>query len=256
MNAVAESLSPGDPLFLLFCLAALFVGLSKGGLPGFGMLGVPVLALTISPVVAAALLLPIFILSDVVGVWLYRREFSAKNLLVLIPAGLVGVLIGWATASFVSEQMVSFLIGLLGISFCLNTWLRKKGSDKPVPAIPAKGFFWGTISGFTSFVSHAGSPPYQVYVLPQKLAKNVFAGTTTILFAVINLAKLIPYAQLQPYTGASLKLAAMLLPVAIAGTIIGKFLTQRVPEKWFFTGVQIALFMISIRLVLNTFPGL
>lgn len=215
------------------------------------MLSVPVLALYISPVVAAVLLLPIFILSDIVGVYLYRHEYSMRNIKILIPAGIVGVVIGWATASFVAEQVVSFLIGVLGISFCLNTWLRPRAvSGAPPPGI-AKGWFWGTVAGFTSFVSHAGSPPYQVYVLPQKLPKNVFAGTTTIVFAAVNLAKVIPYANLQPYSQSAFKLSAVLLPVAIVGTVIGKVLTQIVPEKLFFTAVQIALFLISIKLVLN-----
>lgn len=249
MTAIAESLSVDNPLFWLFCLAALFVGLSKGGLPGFGMLSVPILSLTISPVVAAVLLLPIFILSDIVGVWLYRRDFSASNLRILIPAGILGVLIGWATASYISEQMVSFLIGVLGICFCLNVWLRPGQNSEPRGAAVGRGWFWGAMAGFTSFVSHAGSPPYQVYVLPQKLAKNVFAGTTTILFAVVNLAKVIPYANLQPYSGPALKLSLVLLPVALVGTFLGKYLTQRVPDKWFFIAVQIALFLISIKLV-------
>ena len=237
----------------MFCLAALFVGLSKGGLPGFGMLSVPVLALYISPVVAAVLLLPIFILSDVVGVYLYRREYSMHNIKILIPAGIVGVIGGWATASFVSEQVVSFLIGVLGISFCLQQWLRTGASAQPSPGSIAKGWWWGTLAGFTSFVSHAGSPPYQVYVLPQKLPKSVFAGTTTIVFAAVNLAKVIPYANLQPYSTSALQLSAVLLPIAIAGTVVGKILTHKVPEKLFFTAVQIALFLISVKLVSNGF---
>ncbi len=251
MTAIAQSLSVDNPLFWLFCLAALFVGLSKGGLPGFGMLSVPILSLAISPVVAAVLLLPIFILSDIAGVWLYRREYSAANLRLLIPAGILGVVIGWATASFISEQMVSFLIGVLGISFCLNIWLRPGVNSTPRVASLGKGWFWGTMAGFTSFVSHAGSPPYQVYVLPQKLSKNVFAGTTTILFAVVNLAKVIPYANLQPYSGAAIKVSLLLLPAALVGTFLGKYFTQRVPDRWFFMAVQVALFLISIKLVLN-----
>ena len=83
------SLSLAEPLLWLLCLASLLVGMSKGGLPGVGMLAVPILSLMISPVLAAVLLLPIYILSDVVGVWLYRREYSAENLRVLIPAGIV-----------------------------------------------------------------------------------------------------------------------------------------------------------------------
>lgn len=245
------SLSFHEPLFWLLCLASGLVGLSKGGLPGVGMLSVPILSLLISPVLAAVLLLPIYILSDAVGIWLYRRDYSLRNLKILIPAGIAGVLLGWATAAYVSDQFVAFLIGVLGVCFVLSRWLRQGASLTPHPADLSRGLFWGTLSGFTSFVSHAGAPPYQIYVLPQKLPKLVFAGTTTIVFACINLAKLIPYATLHPYSSTTLWLSAALLPVAALGTFAGKYLVQELPEKWFYAGVQMALFLISLKLVYN-----
>jgi len=244
-----------DPtLFALIAMAAFLVGLSKGGLPAVAMLSVPILSLTMSPLVAAILLLPIYILSDVVSVWLYRREYSLDNIRLLIPAGILGVLIGWATASFVSDRMVSVLIGLMGITFCLYQWTKKTTKQIPAPVNIRKGLAWGTLSGFTSFVSHAGAPPFQMYVLPQKLPKMVFAGTTTIVFAAVNLAKVIPYASLHPYTLSTLQISAYLLPVAAVGTVVGKKLIEQLSEKWFFLAVQGALFIISIKLVLSSLP--
>jgi len=244
-----DSLASGGPLMWLLCLASLFVGLSKGGLPGIGMISVPLLALVISPVAAAVLLLPIYILSDVVGVWLYRRDFSSENLKVLIPAGVLGVVAGWSTAAFVSDQMVSLLIGLLGAGFCLDRWISNSAGLKASQPSLIKGMGWGVLSGFTSFVSHAGSPPYQIYVLPQKLPKLVFAGTTTILFAVVNLAKIIPYSSLYPYSAATIKLSLVLVPLAAVGTFAGRYLVQHLSEKWFFLGVQVALFSICLKLL-------
>lgn len=238
-------------LLALLVLAAFVVGLSKGGLPAVAMLSVPLLSLIMSPLVAAILLLPIYILSDAVSVWLYRREFSAPNIKLLIPAGVLGVVIGWVAASSVSDQMVALAIGVMGISFCLYNWFFKKSSDMPQPVNKVKGMLWGTLSGFTSFISHAGAPPFQIFVLPQKLPKMVFAGTTTIVFAAINLAKIIPYSNLYPYTKATLEVSAYLLPVAALGTVVGKKLIERLSEKWFFLAVQIALFAISIKLVIG-----
>lgn len=248
MPTVDFVLTSGSLLGLLL-LASLFVGLSKGGLPGVGMLSVPLLALMISPVVAAVLLLPIYILSDIVGIWLYRREYSAQNLKVLIPAGVMGVIVGWSTASMVSDQMISLMIGLLGIGFCLYRWFGQNSSALPTPSTPLKGWFWGMLSGFTSFVSHAGAPPFQIYVLPQQLPKMIFAGTATILFAVVNLAKVIPYATLHPYSKETLQLSLLLVPLAAIGTVFGRWLIQHLSEKWFYKLVQIALFLISLRLV-------
>jgi len=246
-----DSLVQNPALFAMLGLAAFLVGLSKGGLPAVAMLSVPILSLSMSPLKAAALLLPIYILADMVSVWLYRKEYSAQNVKILIPAGIVGVLIGWATAAIISDRMVALLIGVMGISFCLYTWLKNKTTVVPKNVNTPRGLFWGTLSGFTSFVSHAGAPPFQIYVLPQKLPKMVFAGTTTIVFAAVNLAKVIPYSTLYPYAVSTLKVSAFLLPIAAIGTIVGKQLIERLSEKWFFLAVQIALFLISIKLVLS-----
>lgn len=212
------------------------------------MLSVPILSMRMSPLVAAVLLLPIYILSDIVGVYLYRREYSVENIKVLIPAGVLGVIIGWATATVVSDKMVTLLIGVMGIVFCLYTWSKRKQDNPATRPTIKKGLFWGTFSGFTSFVAHAGGPPFQIYILPQKLPKMVFAGTTTIVFAVVNLAKIIPYSNLHPYTAETLKVSILLVPIAAIGTVLGKYLIQQLPEKWFYLAVQIALFMLSVKL--------
>lgn len=240
-----------DLAFWLTGLGALLVGLSKGGLPAIGSLAVPILSLRMSPVQAAALLLPIFVLSDVVGVWLYRRDYSAANLRILIPAGVTGVLIGWLTASLVSDRVITLLIGSIGIGFCLNTWFRRTRGNAAQPAHAAKGWFWGTIAGFTSFISHSGAPPFQVYMLPQQLPKTQFAGTATLVFAVINAAKIIPYQVLRPYTHAMLSASLGLAPFALVGTVLGAYLTRRIADRWFYRIVQWGLFGVSIKLVFD-----
>jgi uncharacterized membrane protein YfcA len=242
--------------FFLLCLAAWLVGLSKGGLPTIGMLAVPLLALVMPPMQAAVLLLPIYILSDMVGIYLYRKVFSAQHLRILVPAGLLGIGLGWATASRVSDAVLALMIGAVGIGFCLNTWLRKPATDSTPGLRPLWGRFWGALSGFTSFISHAGGPPFQMYMLPQKLPKLVFAGTSTLFFAVVNAAKLVPYEFIRPYDVSSLRQAAWLVPFALLGTVMGAWLTRRLADAWFYRLVQIGLFFISIKLVWSALPGL
>lgn len=237
-----------DGFFWLASLAALLVGLAKGGLPTIGMLAVPVLSLVMSPVKAAVLLLPIFVISDMVSVWLYRKHFSVPNLKILVPASILGVFIGWLTASMTSDTAVKLLIGFIGIAFCLNIWLRRtpqatQGADLK------KGVFWGVITGFTSFICHAGAPPFQMYVLPQRLPKVEFAGTATMLFTIVNLAKVLPYQQLNPYTSTDLMQAMWLIPSALIGTFAGAYLTRRIADVWFFRFVQFGLFAISVKLI-------
>jgi len=236
-------------LFIVIAgLSAFLVGASKGGLPMVGVLGVPLLALVMPPVAAAALLLPVYIVSDMVGLWAYRKEYSARNLVILVPAMIFGVGLGWATAKITEEWMVTLLVGVVGLYYCASVILRKANAP-PKPADVPRGIFWGTIAGFTSFVSHTGGPPYQAYVLPQKLPKMMFAGTSTIVFAIINLVKLVPYWALGQFNPTNLEVAAMLSPIAIAGALIGYKLTAILPEGLFYRLVEVALFVISLKLI-------
>jgi uncharacterized protein len=230
-------------------VATFIVGSSKGGLPMVGILAVPLLAQVMSPVAAAGLLLPIYIISDVYGLWIYRQSFDWRNIQVLVPAAAIGVGIGWAAASITNDSMVKLLVGIIGIAYIADALLKSRRVVEPKPADLPRGLFWGTLAGFTSFVSHAGGPPYNMYVLPQKLEKMVYAGTTTIIFAIINLMKVPPYWHLGQLTVSSLSTGLVLAPLSLIGAWAGYKLTQRLPEKLFFQLVETALFLLSVKLI-------
>jgi uncharacterized protein len=236
--------------------AASAVGMGKGGLPLVGMLAVPIMALVMSPVMAAGLLLPVYVVSDMFGLYAYRREFDRRVLAIILPGALFGVGIGWATASLVTEAAVTLLVGIIGLAFGLNLVLRRKIEVKPSQPQVAPGLFWGTVTGFTSFVSHAGGPPYQVYVLPLGLTKAVFAGTSTIAFTVINAVKLVPYYALGQLTLGSLEVAAILSVPAVLAVFAGVRLVKWLPEKLFFQIVSWALLVISLKLIWDGWAGL
>ena len=171
----------------------------------------------------------------------------------IAPAATFGVALGWATAALVPEWLVTGLIGLIGTVFALRLIL---GRGAAVPARPARvgpGLFWGTLAGFTSFVSHAGAPPYQVYVLPLRLEKAVFAGTSTVLFAYVNAIKLIPYWALGTLTPADLKVAAVLMVPAALAVLAGVRLVRILPEVLFFRIVTWALLALSLQLLWKAF---
>jgi uncharacterized membrane protein YfcA len=249
-----QNIDTGLLFFFLAGMAALLVGLAKGGLSMAGALSTPLLATVMSPVKAAALLLPIFIVSDWFGLYAYRREFDKRNLLILIPAAIVGIGIGWLSSAVVSDRMVGLLIGIIGIAFCLNAWRLRNHPPQPKPADVPRGLFWGAITGFTSFVSHSGSPPFQVYVLPQHLPKAVFAGTSTITFAVINMVKLLPYWQLGQLDLGAFRFSLLLMPIAVAGTFLGVWLVRVIPQRQYFLLIHMALFALSIKLVVAAIP--
>lgn len=238
-----------DPLILAVAIpAVIFVGLSKGGLPVVGMLGVPVMSFVMGPLEAAGLLLPIYIVTDWFGLYFYRHNYDATNLKILVPSGILGIGIGWAFASVLSQDAVALAVGLVGFLFCLWRWFGNPSQEKK-PARLVPGIFWGGLAGFTSFVSHSGAPPFQVYVLPQRLEKMAFAGTSTITFAIINAVKLIPYWSLGQMSWATIQSSLILMPIGAIATFAGVKLTRIIPEALFFKVVQFALFLVSIRLI-------
>ena len=181
---------------------------------------------------------------------------KGRVLAIVLPGAVAGIAFGWATARIVPETAVTALIGLIGVAFALNLLLRHKVKAEPTRAEVAPGVFWGAVTGFTSFVSHSGGPPYQVYTLPLGMPKAVFAGTSTIAFAVINAVKLVPYWQLGQLSAGNLKHAALLFVPSVVAVFAGVRLVQWLPERLFFQLVTWSLLLISLKLVWDGARGL
>jgi uncharacterized membrane protein YfcA len=239
----------GTTFWIIAVTASITVGLSKGGLPIIAMMSVPILSLVMPPLQAAGLLLPIYIVSDWFGVWAYRREFDTTILKIMVPATAIGVTIGWATANLISEEMVGGVIGALGSVFAATRLLGLGIKPEAQAAKVAPGVFWGTAAGFTSFVSHAGAPPYQIYTLPLRMPKAVFAGTSTILFAWVNFIKLPAYYNIGILSFDSLHIAAWLFLPASLAVFAGVRLVRILPEKLFYSLVLWALLLLSLRML-------
>ncbi|MCK9469664.1 MAG: sulfite exporter TauE/SafE family protein [Porticoccaceae bacterium] len=211
-----------DPLFYLCAIpAVLLFGMSKGGLGGgLAMLSVPLLALVISPLQGAAILLPILVVMDVVAVWIFRHHWSRANIRTSVPGAVAGIIAGGLFFPFLSDDGLKILVGLLSVVFGADYWLRKAPA-KAAGVSAVKGNFWGMVSGFSSFSIHAGGTPISVYYLPQRMDKRELMGTFAIFFAIVNALKLVPYALLGQFSTENLATALVLTPVAPLGVMIG-----------------------------------
>jgi len=239
----------GTTMWVFGCLAAFAVGMGKGGVPVITAIAVPLMSLQMSPVTAAGILLPVYVMADMFGLFAYRKNYHAKVLKLMLIALPIGVLIGYFTASYISDAGIAIVVGVIGAAFALSAILGQKKPKEPRPAHTGKGLFWGTISGFTSFVSHAGATPFQIYALPLGMDKMTFAGTMVIAFAYINAIKLIPYYMLGQLSVQNLQTAAFLMLPALAGVFSGINLVKWMPEKQFFQLIVWALLLLSLRLI-------
>ena len=242
-----------DPWFYAAAIpAVILVGLSKGGLGGaVGFIGVPLMALAVSPIQAAAILLPILVLMDIVSVWTWRGWYSRRILLQTIPGSLVGIGLGWLTAAIVSTDMVRLLLGLVAIVF-VGRWLyslaRRQSEVREEPNA-VKGSFWGLVAGYTSFVAHAGGPPFQVYTLPLKLDPKLFTGTGVHFFAITNAVKLIPYFALGQFDRANLATSLALMPLAPVAILASAWVVRRMRPEVFYPFTYGTVALVGVKLL-------
>ncbi|MEM1198148.1 MAG: sulfite exporter TauE/SafE family protein [Pseudomonadota bacterium] len=247
-----------DPLFYAAAIpAVLLIGLSKGGFGGaIALLAVPLLSLRIPPIQAAGIMLPILICMDLVGLWAWRGTYNKKTLIIMIPAAIVGIVLGWLTAAYVTDAHIRLIVGCVALAFSAGYFLGGAKSKEARPHSWPKGLFWGAVAGFTSFVSHAGGPPYQMYTLPLRMDSKLFAGTAIIFFAAVNLVKVVPYFYLGQFNAENLATSAILLPLAPLATLAGVKLVKITPQDTFYAITYSAVLIVSFKLIWDGLTGL
>lgn len=237
-------------------LAVFIVALSKSGLMGsLGMVAVPLLSLVMPARDAAGMMLPLLLVMDAIAIWTYRKDGDWRILKIMLPGAMVGTLIGWALWSFVSDAMVLLFIGIITLLFILDALLPIRKKLEGLPPSKPWGTFWGGFAGFTSFISHTGGPPFQIYVLPQKLTPVIYSGTTAFFFAIVNTAKLVPYFFLGQLNVANIERAAILAPLAVIGVMIGVWLVRRISVKRFYQLTYWLVFLLSLKLIYDGAVG-
>jgi uncharacterized membrane protein YfcA len=249
-----------DPWFYAVAIpAVLLFGISKGGFGGgLGTAAVPLMALVISPVQAAAILLPILCVMDIVALWKFRGKWLWPELRILLPASLLGILVGTLLFEYMSASVVRLIVGVVAISFTLHFWINKQRANSVELADYPRsyGIFGGSVAGFTSFVAHSGGPPISMYLLRRPLDRTDFAATSIVFFAVVNYVKLVPYAWLGQFDTANLATSAALVILAPVGVLIGAWMHARVSDRFFFAFVYLLLFAVGIKLVYDGVSGL
>ena len=239
-----------DPYFYAVTIpAVLLLGVSKSGFgAGFGSLAVPMMALAVSVPQAAAILMPVLLVMDILGMAAFRKDFDLKLLKFLIPFGLVGIVIGALLFKVLEAHTVAGLVGVFTLLFLAQRLLFPPKVDS---APPPKwlGAILTVTSGFTSFIAHAGGPPVNAYMIPMRLSPVKFTATMAFFFFVINLSKWIPYAWLGLLDGRNMATSLVLLPIAPIGVWIGVKLARRISQVLFYRLLYLGMFLTGVKLV-------
>jgi uncharacterized membrane protein YfcA len=238
---------------LLFYAAAIpaviLLGLAKGGFSGIGVLAVPLMTLAVSPVEAASITLPILIVQDAVSVWVFRKAWDGKSLAILTPSALIGIVLAYLLAAHVSTAAVELAVGLVSLIFgARQLQITLRGTARARQSSDVMGVLWGATSGFTSQIAHAGGVPFQIYMLPKRLDRDVLIGTSAIFFATINWLKVPAYAALGQFTRTNMATSFVLFPLAVVSTVVGAKLIRRVDPERFYVLIYVLLLLTGMKL--------
>jgi hypothetical protein len=246
------------PLGFFFgaAFAVLITGIIKGGFGGAaGGLAVPIMSLWISPVVAAGVMLPILCAMDMIGVKAYWKKWSWPILRPVFLGALIGIGIGSLMFQSLSVKQLKFIVGVIAVTFVLNKWLSL--SDRLVQLLkrkksemgPVGGVFWGSVSGFTSTLAHAGGPPFSVYILGRQIDRTTVVASASLYFLFMNYTKIIPYFFLGQLSPANLQLSLVFAPLAPVGIWLGIWLHKRISERIFYQTSYLLLFSTGLKLI-------
>ncbi|MCZ7564471.1 MAG: sulfite exporter TauE/SafE family protein [Burkholderiales bacterium] len=238
-----------NPWFYAAAIPAVALsGIAKGAFGGgMGGFAVPLLALTVAPTQAAAIMLPILMLMDALGLYAYWGKWDKRVMRVILPAGLFGVVLGWLTFRFLADYWLRILLGVISIGFVLYSVLPH--TPRLTRPSDAKGRFWAALAGLTSFIAHAGGPPLNVYVLPLRLETLPFAATFLVFFAAVNAAKVLPYLALGLFDATNVATSAVLAPAGALGIWLGIWLRTRLSRAAFFRIIYAAMFATGCKLL-------
>ena len=229
--------------------AVLLLGISKSGFgAGLGSLAVPIMALAVAVPQAAAILMPVLLVMDLLGMAAFRKDFDLVLMKFLLPFGLVGIVIGALLFKLLDAHLVSGIVGVFTLAFLAQRLVFPPKADSPPPP-RWLGALLTTTSGFTSFIAHAGGPPISAYVIPLRLSPVKFASTMAFFFFVINLAKWVPYAWLGLLDSRNMTTSLVLLPIAPIGVWMGVRLARRVNQVLFYRLLYAGMALTGTKLV-------
>lgn len=245
-----------DPLFYALAIpAALILGLSKSGFAsGIGSITTPMVAIAVTVPKAAAIMLPLLAVSDLLGMAALRHGADWKVLRLMLPGGLIGILAGWGCFGWLDVHVVAGIVGVATLAFLLQQWCWPARADRPPPGAAHTGVL-AFISGFTSFLANAGAPPVAAALLPRHMAPLTFAGTAAVFFTTINAAKWVPYGLLGLFDARNLATSVVLMPIAAAGVKLGIWMSRRMSPHWFFRLVQLGTLLAGLKLLQTAFTA-
>lgn len=239
---------------LLVCLAALFVGFAKTGVPGSGILIVPLMAIaleTMGTKASVGYLLPLLIVGDVFAVCYYRRHAQWAKLWKLFPWVAPGIIIGALTLDRIHSDTLRILLGCLVLVLLTLELIRQRAGWNNLPHTTWFAASTGIAGGFATTVGNAAGSIMNIYFLSMELPKKEFIGTQAWFFMIVNWLKVPIFVKLGMITGETIAFDAKLVPLIAIGAFLGIKLVPRIPQTLFNRLILALAAVASLELIFN-----
>ena len=232
-------------------LCATMMGITKTGIPGLGILAVPLMAIVFEDTKeSTGLLLGILILADIFAIIYHRRNAKWNHVIRLLPAAFCGIVAGYFGLKYVNNEQLKPIIGAIVLLMLIVNYLRLHGRDEneTIPTPKWLAFWLGFIAGVTTMMANAAGPVMIIYLLAMRLPKIEFVGTAAWFFFIVNWIKVPFSANLGLMNAQSVKIDFLMLPFIFIGAISGYFFLKRIPQKAFTTVAQLLAAAAAIKL--------
>jgi len=251
LDPVIQSFHTRSFAFLICAvISVIIVGVSKSGFgAGLGILSLPLMASQSSINEALAILLPLLIAIDLIGLGRFIKNANWEILKLIIPPALLGLILGMIFFSAITPRVLTLSIGIFTLLFLIQNLAMEYFDAREAKPYPWLGRAMGFASGFTSFVAHIGGPPITVFMLRANLLPMVYTSTLGVFFTFINFAKLGPYSYLGLLSFQQFSTSLMLLPCVPAGVYLGFYIAKRISMKWYYRIVRFFLLVASVKLI-------
>jgi uncharacterized membrane protein YfcA len=238
--------------WVVAALCAVMVGISKTGIPGFGIVFVPLMAMVMPARQSTGAILGMLIIGDMFAVGYYRRAAMWGYLIRLIPATLVGIVAGYFVMKVISDAQLKPIIGVIVLSMLAVNWQRnRKGKgDEDVPTQWWFAEVMGFLAGLTTMMANAAGPVMIVYLLAMRLPKVEFIGTSAWFFFIVNWLKVPFSVQLGLITAESIRMDLLMLPFIIIGAVFGIVALKKMPQRVFEITIQVLAAAAAVKLLI------
>lgn len=243
--------------YLIASTAVLLTGISKSGFAGgLGVLAVPLISLFQSPQIAVTIMMPILLIMDCANIWKYRASWSRRIVWSMLPGSFLGLALGALTFQWMNPSFLKLAVGAMALLFAAQFAVSKTKGTVRRETKSLTVFSLGALSGFASFVAHAGGPPVKGYLLRQNMEKSKFVGTNSVFFFALNFLKTLAYLSMGQFTAETLQISASLIPFLIIGVFLGFRLHGIVNQRVFANIAYLFLAIAGVKLLWDGLSGL